>query len=124
MSVSEEFYDSILDSGCLVQTCGICGKIHFCTEAPSRYEVGELQELHEKAKKDPDKYVEHKDADTVHCGMFHGRIIVYKCCEGWLEDFERFFWKHRHQIKKYLDARSKKEFEEAQSQYNALKGGE
>lgn len=123
MAVSEEFYDAIIDGGCLVQTCDVCGKTHYCTEDTSIYEKGELDEIVSKATEQPDRYVEHADCSSVHCGQFNGITVVYQCCEEWLQKYEELIWSHRFLIKKYLSGRAKKEVEEATLQLKTLHDG-
>lgn len=74
MKASEDFWDTIIHSGSIVSTCEFCGKTHYSTEEENSFEEGELEELREKAKKEPDKYIEH--SDMVRWGTLNGKQAV------------------------------------------------
>lgn len=120
MSVSEEFWDAIVNAGTLVQECGFCGKTHFADSGD--FEPEELEDLRKNAAANPEKYEEHCDCDAIHFGVFAGRSIVFNCCEKELEKYENLIWSNRYIISKYFKARAKKELEAAQLQSEMIEG--
>jgi len=72
------------------------------------YEEGELEELREEAKKEPDKYIEDPSRDTISWGILNKKRFVYECCEEKVARFEQFIWNHRFAIINYLCSKSDK----------------
>ena len=108
MKPSEEFYRAAVSAGSLVIDCEYCGKTYFATENEGIYEEGELEELREKAEKEPDKYIEDPSYDTISWGILNGKQFVYECCEEEVAKFEQFIWNHRFIITSYIRAKADK----------------
>jgi hypothetical protein len=122
--MTDYFIDSICHSGSLVTDCDFCGRVHFATYGNEEFfDEGELEELYEKQKQNPEKYIEHYDCSNVSWGNLDGKQVVYDCpCdEEKLSKYEDFIWKHRFIIAKYLKSRSEAELKEKQTQNNLLK---
>lgn len=80
-----------------------CGRVHFVS-APGHgdYEEGELEELKAKAEKEPDKYIEEWEHDTIDEITIDGKSFVAHCkCEGWRK-YSKWIDRHAEQITKYL----------------------
>jgi hypothetical protein len=108
---SEKFWDSVIDSGSIVITCGFCDRTHFVSDGA--YDEGELEELREKAEKYPDKYIENAMADSIRWGYIGGKQAVYECPCNEARKYEDFIWAHRHLIVKYLRGRTDAQLAEA-----------
>lgn len=110
---SEEFMEAIIHSSSIVQDCTLCGRTHFNGEASS-YDEGEFEELIEKHKKDPDKYVFHSNTDSVRWGNIGKEHVVYGCQCNKARAYENLFWGNRNLIADYFSRRAEKERLEAE----------
>jgi len=113
MKTSEEFYNAAITAGSLVIDCEFCGKTYFATAEEGIYEEGELEGLREKAKKEPEKYIEDPNNDVIHWGRINGKQFVYQCCDEEIHKFENFIWDYRYMIANYIKAMSIKKMNEA-----------
>ncbi len=106
--------DAICRTGTYCQTwCEWCDRTHFL-DAPDYhgdYEEGELEELHKKNEKDPDKYIVHYKCDAIGHGEFLGKQIVHGCpCnEKSLQGYVDHYWSHRRILAAFLKAKAKAE---------------
>jgi hypothetical protein len=113
--VSEEFDEAVRYGGALCSiVCEYCGRVHFKSLDTGDFEEGELEELLEKSRKEPDKYIDWGSI-TIGWGHIGGKQYVVGCkCNG-VEKLEKFVWSHRFLIIKYYIEKAKKkkkEFEE------------
>lgn len=116
-----ELMESVIRSaGSLVVDCELCDRTHFATMEPNVFDEGELKDLREKAKKEPDKYIEDSSYDTVSWGKINGKQAVIGCpCNG-LKPIEDFIWRSRYVILEYLERRSKERFEDAKRDFETV----
>jgi len=56
---SEEFLDAIIYRGSNVIECEFCERVHFVDDPTSDYEKGELDDLYNRNKENPDKVIFH-----------------------------------------------------------------
>jgi len=105
---SEVFWDAIINAGSLVITCEFCGRTYFGSYSEGWYDEGELEDLRASAKKEPDKYIELYDTDSISWGYIDGRQAVYSCACNNVVKYENWIWQHRHLISQYLNKRVKK----------------
>lgn len=100
-----ELFSDVFDSkygGC-IRTCE-CGITHFDTYNIYDWEEGELEELQQKAKDDPEHYVEIDCAvGTIEIG---GIEIVYGCTCNLAKKYEDFILNYAEQLAKYLNKRA------------------
>jgi hypothetical protein len=97
---SEEFIAAFCHSGSIVATCA-CGKTFFSGCSTYDYDDGEYEALVEKAKAQPDKYVEF-DASHVSYIVLGGHQYVVDCDCGKLAAYEKFIWRWRDEIMEYM----------------------
>lgn len=110
---SEEFWGSVIHAGANVIDCGFCGRTHFVgLDSGLDFEDGELEELTEQNKQNPDKYIFHNEV-SVPWGYLDGKQAVYGCPCNKASRYEDFIWNNRHIIEGYLSARAKKQLERA-----------
>ena len=110
--------EAICKSGTYVGTeCEWCGREHFC----NFYEDGNwddenedgidqyLDELREKHKQNPDKYIAHDEA--ISSGYFEGKRIVWGCpCnEKSLSRYVEHYWGHSEIIAEFLKNKAQEE---------------
>ncbi len=105
--------DIVCDGGTPSVTCGFCGITHF-----AQSEV-DIESYREKAKAKPDKYLE-SDNDSIGLGQLDGKVFVWNCPCDRGAPYEAFIWSHRHLIARYIEARAKKQKEEADSTLDAV----
>ena len=116
MRPSEFFEDAVMEGGTIVATCDFCGREHFATGDTSCYDKGELELLKKRAKKEPDRYIEHPESDSIGIGTINERQAVIGCsCDG-LANWEEWILSNRFVIAKYLKAWSKNQLERAQKE--------
>jgi hypothetical protein len=99
-----ELFSNIFDSGCggCIRTCE-CGITYFYGCHHWDFEEGELEELQQKAKDDPDHYVEQDcSIGTLEIG---GIQIVYDCSCDLARKYENFILDHAGQLAEYLNRR-------------------
>ena len=114
---SEEFWDALIGAKAYHSVvCGFCDRVHYSTEEPENYEKGELEELEEKSKENPDKYIEHSEG--VSLGILNGKQAVYGCPCNEVSKYENLFWNSRYLISEYFSIRTKKELDEAKQNKN------
>jgi hypothetical protein len=102
--VSERFEDAF-DShgGGIVRRC-ICDRVHFSTYFHDRnfYDEGELEDLEEKAKQFPEKYIGHDH--TIGTMTVNGvGDMVFGCSCNSFERYEEFILKNATKIRNYLN---------------------
>jgi len=103
---SELFERVIINAGSLVIDCELCGRTHFATMESGIYGEGELEELLEKAKNNPEKYIQDPSYDMISWGTIDGKQAVIGCpCNG-LRKYEDFIWHNRTVILEYLERRT------------------
>ncbi|KKN96807.1 hypothetical protein LCGC14_0164510 [marine sediment metagenome] len=115
---SDEFWAAFRCGGSLVILCEHCGRTHFCTTSGAvDYNEGELEELLEKAKKDPDMYREDGTYSSIEWGYIGGKQSVMHCpCnEEKIAPYEQFIIVHAEQILEYLQSRANKKLRSSQS---------
>ena len=105
---SKEFVDAIRHAGSLVITCEFCDRTYFCTWGNGDYEEGELEELREQAKKEPDKYIEVTDDDAASWGYIDGRQFVVGCPCNSARKYEDWILSHRYGIAAYFKNRAQR----------------
>jgi hypothetical protein len=104
--------DAVITTGSIVIDCGLCGRVHFASDERTSFEEGELEELREQAKKEPDRYFEHQCC-SIQWGYFNGVQVVYDCPCHKARRFEELIWDNRYAILKFLDTRSERRLEDA-----------
>lgn len=102
---SEVFKRLLHRVGHLVADCSLCGRVHFATLEEGVYSEGELEELREKAKKDPEKYIEDPSYDTIAAGHLNNEEVVIDCPCNLLRKHEDFIWNNRELIVGYIKNR-------------------
>lgn len=116
---SEEFWDAVISAGSIVISCEFCDRVHFVSEGA--YDEGELEELREKAKKNPNKYIENGITDSIRWGHIDGKQAVYDCpCNG-AKRFEDLIWHHRDMIVQYLTTRMEDRLKRAKDEVTSIK---
>ncbi len=113
MKTSALFMDIVCDGGTPSVTCGFCGRFHFA-------QSDEFIDDHRvKSKAEPTIYIESSD-DSIGLGYLDGKTFVWNCpCDAGAK-YEAFIWSHRHLIARYIEARAKKQKEEADSTLDAV----
>ena len=102
-AASDVFMRAVCHGGALCSIlCEFCGRTHFVGEGHGDYRDGELEDLRVSAQKNPGKYIEHNDYDTIDWGYINGKQIVYGCPCNSARQYERWIWSHRYIIAKYL----------------------
>lgn len=104
---SKEFLSVLSMGGCLVTDC-ICGRTHFATN-DDQFDDGELEKLREMAKKEPTRYIEDPDSDTVYVATFRGVNYVPDCPCGRLASLEELLWDVKDILLQYYRLRIDKE---------------
>lgn len=100
---SDSFMRAVCGHGALCSIlCEHCGRVHFVGDGHGDYEDGELEDLRASAQKEPGKYIEHNDYDTIDWGFIAGKQIVYGCPCNSARRYEQWIWSHRYIIAKYL----------------------
>jgi len=108
---SDTFMRAICSHGALCSIlCEFCNRVHFVGNGYGDYEEGELECLRASAAKEPSKYIEHNDYDSIDWGYINGKQIVWGCPCNSARQYEQWIWSHRYAIAKYLKLRA----EEAQ----------
>lgn len=109
-----EIFEDVFHSRCggCERQCE-CGIVHFDSYNFADWDDGELEELQKRAKKEPEKYVEHDHSvSTLSIG---GQEIVCGCtCEN-AHRYENFILSHASQLAEYLNKRSEKLKKEAET---------
>lgn len=101
MSASELFMDIVTDdhgSPCI--DCQFCNRTHFA------HNCDDADLLREKAKKEPEKYIEDTRNDSLAWGCVDGKRYVWRCPCDAMARYEDFIWRHRELIAKYLKKRA------------------
>jgi hypothetical protein len=101
---SEAFERAVDNSGAIVATCELCDRTHFVSQGD--FEDGELEELREKARLAPDKYIEDGRYDMLDIGYLDGKQVVLGCPCAKVANYEAWIWSHRYIISKYLKLRA------------------
>ena len=107
---SDEFTDALEDYNRLTIDCEACGRTHYATDEPQRYEPGEFEVLEANHANDPDRYDAHAATD-IHYYYVFGKQVVYGCPCNYLAYIERALWVQKEEIMKYFHARAVKEHE-------------
>lgn len=107
---SEEFWDAITNTGTNYAECGFCHRIHFIvSEKGFDWKEGELEELLEKSKKNPEKYIPDYEHDSISLGDLDGRQAVYNCPCNSVSRYEQFISEHKHIISEYFSLKAEKQ---------------
>lgn len=101
---SEEFESALVSLGSIRATCELCKREHFVSEGD--FEDGELDELREKARMEPEKYIEEGRYDMLDVGYIDGKQVVLGCDCKLLSNYESWIWANRYTIAKYLKKRA------------------
>lgn len=109
---SEEFKRAIVHASSAVIECTFCGRVYFSKSELGAYEEGQLEELIEQSKKEPNKYIECED--WIEWGNLAGHQCVVDCKCNQARKYEDVFWAERHIISDYFKARAKKQQEHAE----------
>lgn len=101
-----ELFGKVFHSGTggLVRDCS-CGRVHFHDDETEDFDEGELEQLREKAKEQPDKYI--PQGWTIETMEISGCDIVFGCTCDTARKYERFIVNHDTQLAKYLNARAR-----------------
>lgn len=119
--VSEEFERAFsANTGTSDSTCELCGRRLFGGSGTIGYEDGELEDLRQKAKAEPDKYHEFDGDDGVSEGLIDGKRFIFGCPCNRLRRYEDFVWAHRRQIIEYLKKRIGERLQHAQQESEAI----
>lgn len=97
-----ELFSNVFDSSCggCIRTCE-CGITYFDGYNIYDWEEGELEKLQQKAKEDPELYVERGcSIGTLEIG---GSQIVYGCSCDLARKYENFILNHAEQLAEYLN---------------------
>lgn len=113
---SEEFQRALSNMSSLVVFCQFCERTHY-SSGEGDFEEGELEELEKNREKNPDKYIDHGNHYS-DWGFLDGKQYVVDCKCNKARPYENFIWEHRRLIARYLKARSKREIEDAQRNFN------
>jgi len=101
-SIFEDVFNS--NTGGICRDCA-CGKTYFNGDDASDFDEGELEALREKAKAQPDKYIEQQH--TVSTMEIDNVEIVYGCTCDTARKYEKFIIQHGAQLATYLNMRAK-----------------
>lgn len=109
---SDEFMEAFsgMSAGMVVE-CDFCGRTYFATDDHGDFEEGELEDYRERAKKEPDKWIE--------VSYFTSRIEVdgqcyARGCEcNKVRRYEDWIWANRKQIATYLKAVANEKYRKA-----------
>ena len=112
LAPSKEFLLAIKNSRSGVSDCDFCERTHFSPDSDFAFHEGELEELLENHKKDPDKYIVH-EGHGVEGGHLNGRFYVLDCPCNSASKYEDFIWNHRYLIADYFSARYQKMAQQA-----------
>lgn len=117
---SETFYRAFSSStGHLVADCQ-CGRTHFSLfHDEGAYDEGEYEDLIEKMKKEPDKYIGH-DESSVSAIYLNGVKCIEGCTCEYLRKVEDFIWKERLNIIDYLKRRINKDLKQKEKEAAAV----
>lgn len=117
---SKEFLDAFKEgsSGMIVE-CDFCGRVYFATQDGGDYEDGELENLRENAKKEPDKYIE-VDCFTTRI-LIDGHYYALGCKCNKVRRYEDWIWANRRSIVAYLKARTEKRLQAAIEDSRAIR---
>lgn len=111
-----EMFEEIFASGGsgIVRLC-VCGTTHFSVESSDRscYEEDEFEELEEKSKEFPSKFV--AQPFCIGTMIINGNEIVIGCRCGVARRYEDFLINDGHRIATYLNKRAEKLKAEAES---------
>lgn len=123
MRVSETFRDVMTSAaGSLYQTC-CCGKCYFAGGSHAiGWEEGELEEFQERARKEPDKFIESPD-DSIAWAAFHGWTFVWDCenCPT-MARVEDLIWSERRRVAEFIKRRVAEEKEKADKDSKITEG--
>jgi len=105
---SQEFMDAVTHASSGVNDCQLCGRTHFITcNGGFDWEDGIQENLMEKARREPDKYIAHSE-DSIRWGYIDGKQVVEGCPCNQATRYERLFWRDRHTIQRYYQNKSAK----------------
>lgn len=119
---SDLFISIVCNEGSVAQDC-CCGRTNYDGSGENMDE-GELEDLDEKASKNPDQYC--AQDGQVHYGIFFGKRIVLNCPCGIMAFYEKKVRGSADKILEYLLERSRiklaraKEFEELAKEAHAV----
>lgn len=118
---SELFWSVCTPGGSPQATC-CCGRIHFASGTRSEHDYGELERLQDEAAKEPDRFVEDSQDDSIAIATIDGVPFCYGCPCGKLARYENFIWHNREMIVKYIKKRVTAEAAKASADQEALAG--
>jgi hypothetical protein len=106
---SNDFLDAFVIGGGPVEECEFCGNTFYSS---SSWDMSEEDSVYfeELRAKHPDKYFP-EPYDSFEFYIIDNRRYVYGCPCNALDKYEQFVWEHRPRILRYIQARSKTEYE-------------
>lgn len=109
MKTSELFMDVVTaNHGSPSIDCQHCKRMHFTHDAE------DVESLRAKEEKEPEKYMEAVNSDSLAWGYLDGKQIVWGCpCDSG-HRYEEFIWRHRELIAEYLKRRCAEKLQAAQ----------
>jgi hypothetical protein len=117
--ISDEFYEAFhsgVASHCV--TCG-CGITHFSSAGCWAESEPEYDAMVKRKEECPDKY-NMMDPNEAASLIDLGVEFVYGCECQTVQRYEKWIWKHRERILKYLKSRSAKEVKAAQENLDRM----
>lgn len=110
---SDIFMRAVCSIGSPSILCEFCGRTHFAPTSDLDWDEGELDELLDREKKEPDKYLADHSVSSILWGYLDGRQIVAGCPCNSGRKYEDFILRHRYVIVDFLQARARKKKEDA-----------
>ncbi|HRZ85700.1 MAG TPA: hypothetical protein P5277_02870 [Candidatus Paceibacterota bacterium] len=112
---SEEFLRTIITRSSILIDCEFCNRTHFVNSSKEDFDEGELEELLQLAKTNPDKYIYHDD--LVEWGYLNRKQYVADCPCNSGYPYEQLFWNSREMISQYFKVRASKQLAQAQRDF-------
>lgn len=104
---SDDFQIAVRAGGTLIVTCEGCQRTYFASGDYRLYEDGQLEELQEQKRLNPQSFVEISGYDDIEYGYLNGKTVVVDCDCNYVRNFERLFWNHRWLIEEFFKLRTK-----------------
>lgn len=117
---SQAFQSAFIHFGSLQVECDFCGRTHFANNPEAGdWEPGELEHLREAEQQNPGM-VMGWDCDSIGSGEVFGKTFAECCpCRG-IWHYEKWIWRHRHEIANYIAARVQREARQARAEAEEL----
>jgi hypothetical protein len=117
---SYEFIATFTHSGSNHVSCEFCKRVHYSPSSDFDWEDGELEELNELNRKNPDKYIAHEE-DSIRYGVIDGKQFVDGCPCNSVSLYERLIIANRYQIIDFLQVRAEKIARESEQESGLVK---